>query len=74
MAYSAAANRPSGPLKTYETSCRSIDRSYGSEAIDVVTVASSSPRRRTADRHGGSHSSTSHRTFARTAMKPIVTS
>ena len=54
-------------------SCRSTLRSNGSEAIVVVTVASSSPDSRIEARHGGSHSSTSASTVVRSAMKRIIT-
>ena len=55
------------------TSCRSTLRSNGSDAIVVVTVASSSPDSRIEARHGGSHSSTSASTVVRSAMKRIST-
>jgi hypothetical protein len=70
----AAANEPSGPRNTYSISCRSRLRSNGSDAIDVVTVAFSSPPRWIFARHGGSHSRTSHGTDARTPMNPITAS
>ena len=48
-------------------------RSNGSDAIVVITVASSSPDSRIEARHGGSHSRTSASTVVRNAMNRIST-
>ena len=67
------AKRPSGPLKTGSRprAAARCDRTAATRSC-VITVASRSPPRCTAARHGGSHSRTSHGTDARTPMNRMV--